>query len=476
MSEVLIPLRPLSPVPPSTPMLAAAELLSLALALAADGKLGSAAALFASEACRLTGAERVALGFARSGLCRVVGLSHAALRDADTALNLQLGAAMDEALSQRATLCLPPLAASQPRILQAQRTLAGSRDSALCTVPLACGGEAVGAAVFEFCDAAALDAARVARCEQLLQLAGPLLHLLWLNERPWWLRLQDSMRRHWKRLRLPENHRLRRRAMLGGLVLGSLLLLPVGYEVGGQARVEGAVQRTLSTPVDGFVERVHVRPGDTVRKGQLLAELSDQELQLEQSKWLAELEGATHAFNADMARQDRAKMALGLSQAEQASAELARIRSQLARMQLRAPFDGVLIEGDLSQALGAPVKRGDALMKIAPAGRYRVIINVDERDIRDIRVGSHVRLALGALPWNALQLTVRRIAPVASAVEGGNVFEVEAGIDSHEDSSELRPGLRGVASIEAGHAPLAWSWSRRALGWLRLQAWAWWGA
>ena len=41
------------------------------------------------------------------------------------------------------------------------------------------------------------------------------------------------------------------------------------------ARLEGAVQRVLSASEDGFLREVHVRPGDLVKAGQVLAELSD---------------------------------------------------------------------------------------------------------------------------------------------------------------------------------------------------------
>jgi hypothetical protein len=80
-----------------------------------------------------------------------------------------------------------------------------------------------------------------------------------------------------------------------------------------------------------------------------------------------------------------------------------------------------------------------------------VIVEVDERDIGRIRVGQPGSLALSALPWDTLPLAVTRITPMASAVEGRNVFEVEAALDAQPDS--LRPGLRGVARLRWGASP-----------------------
>lgn len=62
---------------------------------------------------------------------------------------------------------------------------------------------------------------------------------------------------------------------------------------------------------------------------------------------------------------------------------------------------------------------------------------------------------------------------MATAVEGGNVFEVEASIEA--PANTLKPGLRGVARIEAEPRPLMWRWTHRAIEWLALKAWAWWG-
>ena len=146
---------------------------------------------------------------------------------------------------------------------------------------------------------------------------------------------------------------------------------------------------------------------------------------------------------------------------------------QLGRIRLEAPFDGVVIRGDLSQSLGAPVQRGDVLLTIAPRDRFRVIIEVDDRDISRIRIAQPGSLALSALPWDTLPLRIARITPLASPVEGKNVFEVEASLEHQPDS--LRPGLRGVARISVGEAPLLWAWTHRLTDWLRLKAWGLWG-
>ena len=90
---------------------------------------------------------------------------------------------------------------------------------------------------------------------------------------------------------------------------------------------------------------------------------------------------------ADGARVLRAKI-------DQAVAQISLLDEQLARCRITSPFDGVIMSGDLSQSLGAPVERGDVLFDVAPMDAIRVIAEVDERDINDIVVGQKSDLVL----------------------------------------------------------------------------------
>ena len=74
-------------------------------------------------------------------------------------------------------------------------------------------------------------------------------------------------------LRGPAGGRLRIGLGLSALALAVLLAVPFEYRVGGNARVEGAIQRVLVAPVDGFLKQSLVRPGDLVKAGQVLAKL-----------------------------------------------------------------------------------------------------------------------------------------------------------------------------------------------------------
>ncbi|MDP3083215.1 MAG: HlyD family efflux transporter periplasmic adaptor subunit, partial [Rubrivivax sp.] len=274
-------------------------------------------------------------------------------------------------------------------------------------------------------------------------------------------------------LRQPQRRTLRRWLAGGALALAFLALAPLQSHVSGRARVEGAEQRVLAAPADGFVKTAHVRPGDRVKAGDPLVDLLDADLRLERERWSNQLAQHENAYAAAMAKADRVGTATSMARIGEAQAQLALVDEQLGRGRLSAPFDALVIQGDLAQSIGAPVRQGDTLLTLATTGRYRVIVEIDETDIARVQPGAQGHLALSSLPWAREALVVERVAPLAKAVDGRNVFEVEARLLA--PPAELRPGLLGRAEFGVGRMPPLWAWSRHALERVRLAYWTWLG-
>lgn len=448
--------------------------LELQASLLSHTELQAAASAFVRELARQGGYERVALGLGQEARLRVLAVSDG-LPVVDATPQVQrLQAALAEALDQRASLLRPETRAqAHPRITLALARLAEGEGASAASVPLMAAGQAIGALCVERRSGAAIAPAELETLEHIACLAGPVLHLMQLNERPLRETAQARLRARFERLRQPQQAALRYTLIGTALALAGLTLLPASVHIGGHARLEGAVQRVLVAPADGFLKRVHVRPGDPVRSGQLLVELAEQDLQLEKKRWQSQLAQYESAYGAANARADRAQLVINQSRVAEAEAQLELVDMKLERGRIEAPFDGLVIQGDLSQSLGAPLQQGAELMTIAPRDQFRVIVEVDERDIGALRVGQTGSVALSALPWNALPVRVQRITPMATALAGRNVFEVEAML--LEQPADLRPGLQGSARIVAGTQPLLWSWSRRLVDALRLTVWEWFG-
>jgi len=249
-----------------------------------------------------------------------------------------------------------------------------------------------------------------------------------------------------------------------------LAIAPADYRVSARSSLEGRVQRALVAGVDGYLAESNARAGDVVKAGDLLARLDDRDLQLERRERASEKAQLETEYREALAGSDRLQVGLLQARIDQAAAQLALADEKLGRTRIIAPFDGIVLSGDLSQALGSPVELGTVLFEIAPLDGYRIIVEIDGRDIANVAEGQTGRLALEALPGQTLPLVVDRITPVSTTQDGRSYFRAEASLE--EPRSELRPGMQGIAKIEVGRRRLLWIWTHELFDWLRLRAWS----
>ncbi|MBL8383652.1 MAG: HlyD family efflux transporter periplasmic adaptor subunit [Burkholderiales bacterium] len=446
----------------------AARVLGLQAALLSHHAIEAAAAAFAAELADALRCDLVCVGLVRAHRTRVLARSdgNAVTRSAG---DLLVEAAMNESLDQARTVVVPEGGAPNAPITQAHRQLAAAAGTAACSVPLVSAGRIAGIITLE--RIAPFNARELALCEDAACFAGPVLELRRRADRTGWERLREWLRAQAAALRAPGHTGARLAALALLTAVAAALSVPLPYRVSAPARIEGAVQRAIAAPADGFLQRANARAGDSVRAGQVLAELASEDLALEQRRRASELRQHENAYRGAMARADRAQMVIHQARAGEAQAMLDLIETQIERTRIVAPFDGVVIKGDLAQNLGAPVQKGEMLLTVAPADSFRLIVEVDDADVGHVAAGSAGRLVLAAAPEHSLGLTVARVLPVATSADGRNYFEVEAALDA--PAGTARPGLRGVAKIDAGRRPLAWMATRRALDWLRLTLWAW---
>ena len=262
---------------------------------------------------------------------------------------------------------------------------------------------------------------------------------------------------------------------LGGLLLAALfvfLSMAEGdYRVSAQAVLEGSVQRVVVAPINGYISEAMVRAGDIVERDQSLFNIDDRDLRLEYLKWSSQKEQVDRRYRDALAARNRSEVNIFKAQLDQAEAQLELLEEQIARTQVAAPFDGIIVSGDLSQRLGSPVSRGEELLKIAPLDAYRVVLQVDEHQIADIEDGQVGQLILKSLPREQFPFVVEKITPVSEAVEGQNRFRVEARLT--EGMELLRPGMEGSGKIFVDRRSLHWIWTHEIVEWFKLWFWYW---
>ena len=412
--------------------------------------------------------DRVSLGADRGGRTRLLAMSHSAFFEKKSQFVTALENAMDEALDQRRSIVFPPGADDSRGIAIAHRDFAATR--AVCSVVLGSRGIGVGVLTFERNQGAPFSADETMAFEAVSALLGPLLESR-LELHRWFAgRFADKLRGWWLHLKDARRPGFRVGVAAALLLLVSFFAIDGEYRVSARAVVEGAVQRAAVAPFDGFLREAPVRAGFVVKQGQVLATLDDRDLRVERQRWLSEREQHQARYRDALAKHERANANVALAQMQEAQSQLALVDEKLTRAEIVAPFDGIVVSGDLSQLIGSPVEQGKLLFELAPLDAYRVILKVEDRDIRDVRVGQTGSLVLTGLAGEALAFEVRNVS-MAEAEDGKNTFRVEAQLDRSD--LKLRPGMEGVGKIEVGEQSYAWIWTHRLSDWLRMQAWIW---
>ena len=417
--------------------------------------------------------ERVSIGEITDHHAQVIALSNSAKFDSRANLIRTIAGAMDEAVDQDMIIVYPAQENENVAINNAHAKLARKFGSgSICTIPLVYEDSIFAIITLERKEEEPFDPETVRLCEQTMALVAPFIKLKqdderWLGQKIWGSGknlLSNIFGLHHLGIKL-----------IALILIGFLSyagLTEGDFRIHADAILEGRIQRSIAAPMEGFIASATVRAGDTVEKGEIMASLEDTELKLEKIKLKSERQQLQREYRQAMADRDLVQVRVFNAQIAQAGAKIKLIQEQLQRIQITAPFDGIVIEGDLSQSLGSPVERGDSLFKIAPLEGYRVILKVNERLISYIRNGQQGYLALSSMPERKFPLRVEKITAVANAEDGSNIFRVEAALP--DTPKLLRPGMEGIGKIEVGQAKLLWIWTHELVDWVKLWVWSWW--
>lgn len=419
--------------------------------------------------------ERVSLGFQHHVQIRLRALSHIASFDPRSELIRELEAAMEESVDQQCSIALPPPAGNAVSdhsltICRANTELAARQGNhSTLSLPLPGKSGYIGAITLERPGDQPFSQKTVERCEGLARVIGPALELKQRDERTLWTKALETLQQRCAELIGP-NHLKLKLAATAALCLLLLLALTNGnYKVTAPATIEAASRQVLVAPQDGYVKEVKLRAGDVVKKGQLIATLDDRTLLLERQKWLSEQRKIDNEYQQALAIRDRAQISILLAQRNQVNAERQLVEARLTRTELRAPFDGMIVSGDLSQSMGAPVNTGQVLYEVAPMDSFRVALELNEYDMDGLKAGKTGQLMIAALPQKPFAIVLDQVIPVAISAEGRNYFRIEASLPAH--SAALQPGMRGVAKVDMGKRKLLWIWTHAVVD--RISLWLW---
>lgn len=442
--------------------------LDLMLRLRGENKFQAAALRFCNEVSGTYNCDRVSLGWQKGEYLRLTAFSHAERFEKKMEAIRQLETAMEEALDQDEEIVLPA-GGDADYVFREHEALARAQGAAaLVSLPLRHEDEPVAVLCCE--RTRSFTSHELGHMRLLCDQMSPLLYDLHQRDRWVGARLVTWLSEAAQRMGTPRQTLPKILGFSVALVLLILAVLPIPFKVRSSFELRADQAVYLPAPFEGFLAEVLVVPGEAVEKGQVLLRLDTRDLHLEEVAALADLERFQRERDRAHADNELATFRITAAQVDQAEARLQLIRHRLSQSELKAPFDGVLIEGDLRERIGSPMRLGDPLMRIARLDRLYVQLDFDQRDAPEVQDAAEVRLAVSGRPGERVPARLTAVEPRALAKDGRTVFPARAEVEG-DPPDWLRPGMTGVCRIEAGrHSPL-WILGRRTVDFLRVQLW-----
>ena len=445
--------------------------LDLVIQVTRHRNFGSASLALVNGIAAQTGWSQVSLGWRKGPYVRMRAISHLDRfeRRADHVRLIE--SAMEETLDYAVPVHDPSMDESGVPPISHARLRQGLGFASLLSIPIRGDDNTAEAVLMLAHDDANPPLVSLETLELALQMALPWLSTLELKDR--WLGAR--LAHHTNRLAVEAvriNH-LGRKSL--AIAAAALLLYGIfgswPHRIDANAELVTDSVQLLNSPFDGYMEQVLATSGDIVRQGAVLAVLDRQELLLQESEIRSEIRRFTAEAEKARAAGQTADVQISLARRAQAQARLDRTSYQLEQARIIAPFDGVVVEGERRELLGSPVRRGDKVFRLAKVEGLYVNLYIPESDMRFISAQSLGQISLLSQPDRNYPIQIEAVIPVAQVKpQTGNLFMVRARL-LEAPESWWRPGMTGLARIDAGDQNILWLITRRAVDALRMKLW-----
>lgn len=413
--------------------------------------------------------DRASLGWLEGGYVRLRALSRTEQFDRQMAAAQLLETAMEECVDQDEEILWPPPEGVTTVARDHEKFASGQQVGNLCSIPLRLDGKVVAVLLCERSEApfnvVELQQLRLAG-DQVVRRLGELHHY----DRWFGARWAADCGRYFAGWLGPEHTWSKVTAIVLVVVLAALFLVRVTYRVGGNFILRSDQAEYLTAPFEGYIDQVFVRAGDHVTNNEPLVTLNRDELLLDQAAAVADFARYQRQSEKDRAANNIADMRIDEAQASQAKAQLDLVRYRLDHAILRSAFDGVIVEGDLRERIGSPVKQGDALLRVTRLDTLYAQAEIPESDIHEILQKSAGEIAFVTQPKVRFPVTIETIESAAVTKKDGSVFLVRLQPERGAENW-WRPGMTGLCKLTAEKRSLFWILTHRTVDFLRMKLW-----
>jgi hypothetical protein len=237
------------------------------------------------------------------------------------------------------------------------------------------------------------------------------------------------------------------------IFLPAILLIPFPVTVGGEAEVICRDTRIAFANLEGVLDKVLVRQGDGVEKGQPIARLDPTELNLRLNALESRFEILSQQMNQlslesgrDPAKLARKKL-LALKR-EGVSNEMRYLKWKRENLWIRSPAKGLVITDGISALEGKRMKSGERVCEIASMDKAQVVIYLPEDRISGVKPRLPAHVYLNSDPTNPVELVISEISPYTEYhPRVGAAIRVFAEFKS--TPARLKLGMKGIGKIKA---------------------------
>ena len=246
--------------------------------------------------------------------------------------------------------------------------------------------------------------------------------------------------------------------------------------------IEPVTSVTVGTQVSGIVSKLYVDYNSKVTKGQVIAELDRTNLTSELNTAKANLSSAQSSLNYEKANHQRyetlykkglvsadeyenARLSYekAVQQVKTAQESVKKAETNLNYATITSPIDGVVLSKAVEegQTVAASFSTPELFTIAQDLTNMRVIANVDEADIGDVKAGERVSFTVDAFPNDVFEGQVTQVRQEATTTN--NVVTYEVVISAPNEQLKLKPGLTANVTIYTAEKQGVLSVSTKAL-------------
>jgi len=267
-----------------------------------------------------------------------------------------------------------------------------------------------------------------------------------------------------------------RRRLITGVSLAAIAffaIVPLPMRVDGDAIVAPLHRAQVQPEFEGVVGKVFVHEGQSVSRGQVLAEMEAWNYRAALAEAEAKYQTAVLQMNHSLAASDGSEAGIQRVQADYWNTEVNRSKELLDKAQLRAVIDGVVATPHVENFVGRRLQYGESFAEIVDTSSTVVDVAIDDTEVSLLTSGAKAVVKLNSYPTRTFRGRVIVVSPKGQQEGESQVFFARVQI-SNQDGA-LRTGMAGRGKVSVGWHTAGYVLFRKPVLWAYSRLWSWFG-